>query len=27
MVKFKGQQLEHHHFPKVVEALLKKMKS
>ena len=27
MVKFKGQQLEHHHFPRVVEALLKKMKS
>ena len=27
MVKFKGQQLEHTHFPKVVEGLLKKMKS
>jgi len=27
MVKFKGQQLEHHHFPKVIESLLKKMKS
>jgi phosphoribosylglycinamide formyltransferase-1 len=27
MIKFKGQQLEHFHFPKVVEALLKKMKS
>lgn len=27
MVKFKGQQLEHQHFPKVVENLLKKMKS
>ncbi len=27
MIKFKGQQLEHHHYPKVVEALLKKMKS
>ncbi|MFD0793549.1 phosphoribosylglycinamide formyltransferase [Mucilaginibacter litoreus] len=27
MVKFKGQQLEHHHFPKVIEGLLKKMKS
>jgi len=27
IVKFKGQQLEHNHFPKVVEALLKKMKS
>lgn len=27
MVKFKGQQLEHHHFPRVVENLLKKMKS
>jgi phosphoribosylglycinamide formyltransferase-1 len=27
MVKFKGQQLEHTHFPKVVENLLKKMKS
>src|ERR1700712_5827195 len=27
MIKFKGQQLEHLHFPKVVEALLKKMKS
>ncbi|MBW4888201.1 phosphoribosylglycinamide formyltransferase [Mucilaginibacter sp. HMF5004] len=27
MVKFKGQQLEHTHFPKVVEGLLKKMRS
>lgn len=27
MVKFKGQQLEHQHFPKVIENLLKKMKS
>lgn len=27
MIKFKGQQLEHLHFPKVVESLLKKMKS
>ncbi|RFZ85855.1 phosphoribosylglycinamide formyltransferase [Mucilaginibacter terrenus] len=27
MVKFKGQQLEHHHFPKVIESLLKKMRS
>jgi len=27
MVKFKGQQLEHHHFPKVIEGLLKKMRS
>lgn len=27
MIKFKGQQLEHTHFPKVVEGLLKKMKS
>lgn len=27
MVKFKGQQLEHQHFPKVIEALLKKMRS
>jgi phosphoribosylglycinamide formyltransferase-1 len=27
MIKFKGQQLEHAHFPKVVENLLKKMKS
>ena len=27
MIKFKGQQLEHTHFPRVVEALLKKMKS
>lgn len=26
MVKFKGQQLEHLHYPKVVEGLLKKMK-
>lgn len=27
MIKFKGQQLEHLHYPKVVEMLLKKMKS
>ena len=27
MVKFKGQQLEHMHFPKVIENLLKKMRS
>jgi len=27
MIKFKGQQLEHTHFPKVVENLLKKMRS
>jgi len=27
MVKFKGQQLEHQHFPRVIESLLKKMKS
>ena len=27
MIKFKGHQLEHQHFPKVVENLLKKMKS
>jgi phosphoribosylglycinamide formyltransferase-1 len=27
MVKFKGQQLEHLHYPKVIEQLLKKMKS
>ena len=27
MIKFKGQQLEHYHFPRVVENLLKKMKS
>ena len=27
MIKFKGQQLEHTHFPRVVESLLKKMKS
>ena len=27
VVKFKGQQLEHHHFPRVIESLLKKMKS
>lgn len=26
MVKFKGQQLEHLHYPKVVEAVLKKIK-
>ena len=27
MVKFKGQQLEHQHFPKVIESLIKKMKT
>lgn len=27
MIKFKGQQLEHLHYPKVIEQLLKKMKS
>jgi phosphoribosylglycinamide formyltransferase-1 len=27
MIKFKGQQLEHQHFPKVIENLLKKMRS
>ena len=27
MLKFKGQQLEHQHFPKVIEGLLKKMRS
>lgn len=27
MIKFKGRQLEHLHYPKVVETLLKKMKS
>lgn len=27
MMKFKAQQLEHSHFPKVIEGLLKKMKS
>jgi len=27
MIKFKGQQLEHLHYPKVVEHLLKKMRS
>lgn len=27
MIKFKVQQLEHQHFPKVIETLLKKMKS
>ena len=26
MIKFKGQQLEHHHFPRVVESIVKKMK-
>ncbi len=26
MIKFKGQQLEHLHYPKVIEGLLKKMK-
>jgi phosphoribosylglycinamide formyltransferase 1 len=27
VIKFKGQQLEHQYFPKVIEGLLKKMKS
>jgi phosphoribosylglycinamide formyltransferase-1 len=27
VIKFKGQQLEHLHFPKAIESLLKKMKS
>ena len=27
VIKFKGQQLEHQHFPRVIESLLKKMKS
>ncbi|WP_026904414.1 phosphoribosylglycinamide formyltransferase [Pedobacter glucosidilyticus] len=27
MIKFKGQQLEHQHFPKVIEGLIKKMKT
>jgi phosphoribosylglycinamide formyltransferase 1 len=27
MIKFKGQQLEHVHYPKIVEQLLRKMKS
>jgi phosphoribosylglycinamide formyltransferase-1 len=27
MIKFKGQQLEHHHYPRIVEQLLKKMKT
>ncbi|WP_276363187.1 phosphoribosylglycinamide formyltransferase [Daejeonella sp. H1SJ63] len=27
MIKFKGQQLEHQHYPKVVEQVLKKIKS
>ncbi|QQL50107.1 phosphoribosylglycinamide formyltransferase [Mucilaginibacter ginkgonis] len=27
VVKFKGQQLEHHHYPRVIEHLLAKMKS
>jgi phosphoribosylglycinamide formyltransferase 1 len=27
IIKFKGQQLEHQHFPRVIETLLKKMKS
>ncbi len=27
MIKFKGQQLEHQHVPRVIENLLKKMKS
>ena len=26
MVKFKGQQLEHQHYPRIVESILKKMK-
>lgn len=27
VLQFKGQQLEHHHFPKVIEGLLKKVRS
>ena len=27
VIKFKGQQLEHHNFPRVIESLLRKMKS
>lgn len=27
IIKFKGQQLEHHHFPRVIESLLTKIKS
>lgn len=27
VIKFKGQQLEHQHFPRVIESLLRKMKS
>ncbi len=27
LIKFKGQHLEHQHFPRVIESLLKKMKS
>lgn len=27
MIKFKGQQLEHQHYPRIVEQLLKKMKT
>ena len=27
VIKFKGQQLEHQHFPRVIEGLLRKMKS
>ncbi len=27
LIKFKGQQLEHYHFPRVIESLLKKMRS
>lgn len=27
MIKFKGQQLEHQYFPKVIEGLIKKMKT
>ncbi len=27
VIKFKGQQLEHQHFPRVIESLLKKMRS
>jgi phosphoribosylglycinamide formyltransferase-1 len=27
IIKFKGQQLEHQHFPRVIESLLRKMKS
>ena len=27
MIKFKGQQLEHLHYPKIIEQLIKRMKS